>query len=74
MFKYWQKKNTLNKIWIGNMGQGLYRRLVNDITNEVVWISLSGHGDLEGDILIFVININFFLSIVLKFIMKWWKI
>ena len=52
------------------MGQGLYRRLVNDITNEVVRISLSGHGDLEGDILIFVININFFLSIVLKFIMK----
>ena len=52
------------------MGQGLYRRLVNDIANEVVRISLSGHGDSEGHILIFVININFFLSIVLKFIME----
>ena len=52
------------------MGQGLYRRLVNDIVNEAVRISLSDHGDSEGEILIFVININFFLSIVLKFIMK----
>jgi len=52
------------------MDQGLYRRLVNDIANEVVRISLNSHRDSEGDIHIFVININFFLSIVLKFIMK----
>ena len=64
MFKYGQKKNTLNKIWIWNMGHGLYRRLVNDITNETVQISLSGHGDSEWDILIFFININFFINSV----------
>ena len=37
-----------------NMCQGLYRTLVNDIANEVVVISLSGHGGSEGDILIFL--------------------
>ena len=42
------------------MDQGLYCRLVNDIANEAVRISLSSHGDSEGNILIFVININFF--------------
>ena len=52
------------------MCQGLYRRLVNVIANEVVPIGLSEHGESKGDILIFGININFFLSIVLKFIMK----
>ena len=46
------------------MGHGLYRRLVNDITNETVQISLSGHGDSEWDILIFFININFFINSV----------
>ena len=40
------------------MGQGLYRRLVNDIVNEVVPISLSDHGESKGDIFIFGININ----------------
>jgi len=40
------------------MCQGLYRRLVNAIANEVVPISLSDHGESKGDIFIFGININ----------------
>ena len=46
------------------MCQGLYRRLVNAIANEIIPISLSDHGESKGDILIFGIKINFFINSV----------
>ena len=46
------------------MGQDLYRRLINGITNEVVPVSLNDHGESERDILILGTNINFFINSV----------